>query len=242
LNEQVSNKVFGVKILENTTKSRFRKKHWILWVDLLVTLIILLVIIILLRHKPSDYSPQVTFEKEVSPYLTNKLLPQFYNGMQRKEPFELAVEQKGLNEAIESLGWPQMFNGLIISTPTVAFAPQHMRLMAMVNYNNMDTVVTVEVTPQFDASGMLSLQVEKVKMGAMSITYVAKKLAKKMYNEQISFIEPDNIVSMALSSVLAEKPFKPVFDIEGKRAKIDKIMVEKQLIRIHIVPIDKAKN
>ena len=59
--------------------------------------------------------------------------------------------------------------------------------MAMVNYNSVDMVVTVEIMPQFDDKGLLNLEVEKVKMGALGVTFIAKKLAKKMYNEQVQF-------------------------------------------------------
>jgi hypothetical protein len=77
-------------------------------------------------------------------------------------------------------------------------------------------------------------------MGALGITYVAKKIAKKMFDEQGEFIEPDNIASLGLASLLADKPFEPVFEVEGEKAKVDRIILEDQSIRIHIVPIEKS--
>jgi hypothetical protein len=205
-----------------------------------VTLIIVLLLVILLRHTPSDYVPEPAFDTQVSPYLTHQLMPQLYNGLQRKEPFEIVIDQKGLNEAIVAMGWPQIYNGLIVSTPVVYFTPENLRLMAMVNMNSIDTVVTVEITPRFDDKGLLSLEIEKVKMGALGITYIAKKLAKKMYNEREQSVEPDNIVSLSLASVLADKPFEPVFVAEGQKAKVDSVVLEKEVIKIHIVPFEKA--
>jgi hypothetical protein len=234
---------FRYKDLENKQKSRFEKKRWLLLIDAAVSLIIVLLLIILLRHTPSDYTPEPAFDTQVSQYLTHQLMPQFYNGMQKRSPFELVIDQKGLNEAIASFGWPKIYgNGLIISTPVVYFAPHNLRLMAMVNMNGVEMVVTVEITPRFDDKGLLSLDIEKVKIGALGVTYIAKKLAKKMYNEQEQFIEPDNIASLALASVLADKPFDPVFVVEGKKAKVDNIVLKDKALEIRIVPIGKVGN
>ena len=225
--------------MEKTQKSKFGKTRWLLLIDAAISVILALVIIILLRYKPADYHPEPTFDEQVSPYLTHQLLPQFYNGIQRKEPFEMIIEQKGLNEAITALGWPQMFNGLLISTPVISFAPQRLQLRAMVNYNGIDTVVTVEIVPWIDEQGLLNLDVKNVKMGALGVTYITKKLAKKMFNEQIQFIEPDNIASLAMASLMAEKPFEPVFAVDGERAKVDNVVLENVMLKIHIVPMRK---
>ena len=44
-------------------------------------------------------------------------------------------------------------------------------------------------------------------------------------------IEPDNIASLALASLMTDKPFEPVFDLEGKRAKVDKIVLENETFK-----------
>ncbi|MDO8301889.1 MAG: hypothetical protein Q7T18_01475 [Sedimentisphaerales bacterium] len=225
--------------MEKTQKSKFEKTRWLLLIDGAVSLIMALVIVILLRHKPADYHPELLFDKPVSPYLTHQLLPQFYNGMQKKEPFEMIIEQKGLNEAIAAIGWPQMFNGLLVSTPVISIAPRQLRLRAMINYNGIDTVATVEIVPRIDDKGLLHLDVENVKMGALGVTYITKKLAKKIFNEQIQYIEPDNIASLTLASLMAEKPFEPVFAVEGEKARIDYFILRKEMLEVHIVPIEK---
>jgi hypothetical protein len=232
---------FWYKDLENTRKKSFAKKHWLLLIDAAITVIILLVLLILLRHTPAAYHPEAGFEKQVSPYLTHHLMPQFYNGMQKREPFELIIDQKGLNEAIASFGWPKMYdNGLIISTPAVIFEPNRLHLMANVNLKGFDTVVTVEISPQFDANGLLSLNVEKMKIGALSVTYIAKMMAQKMFDEQIGSVEADNIASLALASALTGRPFVPDFKADGKKAKIDKVALENEVLKIHITPAGKA--
>jgi hypothetical protein len=226
--------------LENTPKSRFRNKRWLLLIDAALTVIILLIGLILLKYKPADYNAISASEEEISSYLVNELFPQFYNGMQREQAFEVVVEQNGINEAIGSFGWPQIHNGLIISTPVVFFTPERLRLMAMLNYEGVDTVITVEVIPRFDSKGLLNLEIDKVKMGALGITFVTKKIAKKMFDDRAQFAEADNIASLALESLLAEKPFEPVFVFQGKKMKIDNIALENKIMKIHITPIGAA--
>jgi hypothetical protein len=234
---------FWCKDLKNTGKKKLTKTRWPLLIDATITVIILLVLLILLHHTPAAYHPQSGFERQVSPYLTHQLLPQFYNGLQRKEPFELIIDQKGLNEAIAAMGWPKMYdNGLIVSTPSIFFAPQKLGLMAKVNLKGFDTVVTVEMSPQFDANGLLDLNVKKVKIGALSVTYVAKKTAQKMFDEQIRFVETDNIVSLALASAMKGWPFVPGFKVDGKESKVDNVVLQNEMIRIHITPVGKATN
>jgi hypothetical protein len=229
-----------VQDLENTVKKSFAKKHWLLLIDAAITVIILLIILILLRHTPADYRPQVGFEKRISPYVTNQIIPQLYNGVQKREPFELTINQIGLNEAITSFGWPKMYgNGLIVSTPTVIFEPNNLRLMAKVNLNAIDTVVTVEISPHFDEKGMLNLNIDNVKLGNIPVTFIAKQLAKKMSEEQIQGAQADNIASSALISLLTGRQFEAIFSIDGKKAKIDNAIIVKKTIKIHIVPVDK---
>jgi len=217
--------------------------RWLLLIDAAVSLIIVLLLIILLRHTPSDYTPEPAFDTQVSQYLTHQLMPQFYNGMQKREPFELIIDQKGLNEAIASFGWPKMYaNGLIISTPAVIFEPNRLQLMANVNLKGFDTVVTVEICPQFDASGLLIMNVEKMQIGALGVTYIAKMMAKKMFDEQIGSVEADNITSLALASAMTGRPFVPAFKADGKKAKIDNVILKNETLKIHITPIGKAAN
>ena len=227
--------------LENTGKKKLTKIRWLLLIDAAITAILLLILLILLRHTPVAYHPQAGFEKQLSPYLTHQLMPQFYNGMQKREPFELIIDQKGLNEAIASFGWPKMYaNGLIISTPAVIFEPNRLQLMANVNLKGFDTVVAVKICPQFDANGLLIMNVEKMQIGALGVTYIAKMMAKKMFDEQIGSVEADNIASLALASAMTGRPFVPAFKADGKKAKIDNVILKNETLKIHITPIGKA--
>ena len=88
-------------------KARFKKLAIWLLIDLAVLAI--LFAFLLYRHgryKPIEHNSDNYRPGEVSPYLTNDLLPKIYNGAQRSEPFELVVTQDGLNDIITHFDWP----------------------------------------------------------------------------------------------------------------------------------------
>ena len=90
-------------------KKKFKKRYWLL-IDLaLGALILALLFYKPARYKPSDTIPTNNRQKEISPYLTNELLPELYNSAQRDEPFDLEIIQKGINETITRLKFPQEF-------------------------------------------------------------------------------------------------------------------------------------
>jgi uncharacterized protein YpmS len=222
--------------LEKTGKFRFTKRQWLLLVDAAIMLVVTLVAIILLLYKPAEYKARPSSE-EVSPYLTNRLIPAFYNGMQTRKPFELVIEEKPLNEAVSSFGWPQIHDNVIVSTPAISFSENAIQIISMVNYNGMDMVFSIEINPQFNEKGQLNLQIERAKIGALSVTFIVKQVAKRMFTEQVSTEEPDNIVYLAMASLMREEPFEPVFEMQNNKVKLDNIVIEKEKLRIHFVPV-----
>ncbi|MHC4086426.1 MAG: hypothetical protein ACYSU5_14625 [Planctomycetota bacterium] len=113
------------KKLKVRKKKKFKKRYW-----LLIDLALAIFILALLFYKPARYKPLVIApvgnnQDQISPYLSNELLPQLHNGAQRQEPFDLVVIQKGINEAIARLQWPRESNGVLLSAPTVFFVPEN---------------------------------------------------------------------------------------------------------------------
>ncbi|MHC4546967.1 MAG: hypothetical protein ACYSYL_21040 [Planctomycetota bacterium] len=144
------------------------------------------------RYRPPDTVPAGNKQDQVSPYLSNVLLPQLYNGAQRDEAFDLNVIQKGINETIERLQWPKESNGVLLSAPKVFFEPENIVLMGTANIKGAELVVTVVAKPSLDEKGLLHLRVKKVKIGAMNITPVARLMAKKMYAERLATVHTRN--------------------------------------------------
>lgn len=231
--------------LKARRKKKFKKRYWLLF-DLALGLVILA----LLFYKPARYRPSYIIspnsrQKEVSPYLTNELLPQLYNNVQHDEPFDLEIFQKGINETIARLKWPQESEGVILSAPTVFFVPDNIVLMGTANIKGAELVVTIVAKPTLNEKGLLNLNVQKVKIGAMNITPLAKLLAKRMYSERIASVPVDieDLRTKIAASLLNEEPFEPVFNINGifedldKKLRVEKITIAQKKLTIRLRPV-----
>jgi len=233
------------KNLKVRKKRKFKKRYW-----LLLDLALAIIILALLFYKPARYRPPENVpagnnQDQISPYLTNVLLPQLHNGAQRNEPFDLDINQKGINETIARYKWPRESNGVVLSAPTVFFVPDSIVLMGTASIKGAELVVTVVAKPSLDEESLLHLQVEKVKIGAMNITPVARLLAKRMYTERLATIPVDteNLRAKIAASLLNDEPFEPilnvrdVFDDVDKKVRIEKITITQKKLTIRLVPV-----
>ena len=220
-------------------KARFKKLvRWLL-VDLAVAAIILALLLYRPgRYKPVDLGSGSDRRKEVSPYLTNDLLPAIHNGSQYREPFELVVIQKGINDIIIRGNWPMESEGVLLYAPAVLFVPGAVVLMGTVDIKGVELVVTIELEPKINEQGFLNLHVGKVKVGAMNITPLAKMMAKKMYMQRINALDVDTeaVQTKIAASLLNDEPFEPVFRIDDKKVRIEKITVAKEKLLLRLVP------
>lgn len=232
------------KKLKVRKKRKFKKRYWLL-IDLALAIIILALLFYKpARYKPLDINPAGNNQDQISPYLSNVLLPQLHNGAQRQEPFDLVVIQKGINEAIARLQWPRESNGVLLSAPTVFFVPENIVLMGTASIKGAELVVTVVAKPSLDEEGLLNLRVEKVKIGAMNITPLARLMAKRMYTERLATVHVDteNLRARIAASLLIDEPFEPIFNINDifddvdKKVRAEKITITQKKLTIRMVP------
>jgi len=209
--------------LEKRKTSRRRKL--LIW--LAVDLVVAAVVILLFLHKPSQYRPVAPADpspngREVDPYLHRDLWSKFYNGAQGQQPFTLVVLDQALNEALARLNWSQESDGVKLSTPQVFFAPGRIILMGTTTVEGAELIVTVEFAPQLDDQGDLNLLVDKVKVGAIPVTFAVKPLAKKMYRERIESmpIDMEDVRTKVVASILSDEPFEPVLRVEDKWVRL----------------------
>jgi hypothetical protein len=226
---------------DSKNRGKSRRKKLIVW--LVIDLAVLAIVVGLLFHKPARYSPADldSFNREpgqVSPYLTHELSPQFYNGAQRCEPFDLTITQKGINEIVADWGWPKMSQGAMLYAPAVLFVPKSVVLMGTVSVKGVEFVVTIALEPKINENKLADLRVTEVKVGAMNITPLAKMIAKKMYAERIGTAHKDTkaIEAKLAASLLNDEPFEPVFEVDKRKVRIEKITVEREKLTAHLVP------
>jgi len=209
--------------LEKRKKSRRKKLLIWLGVDLFVAALVAL----LLLHKPSGYNPAVPADPDpnggqVDPYLHRDLSSKFYNGAQRQRPFEMVVLDKALNEAISRLKWPQESGGVTLSAPQVLFTPGRIVLMGTTAVEGADFVLTIELEPRMDDQGNLNLAVEKVKVGAMNVTPLAKMMAKRMYRERVEStpVDRQDLRTKIAASLFNDESFEPTLKVEDKWVRL----------------------
>lgn len=207
---------------------------------LAVVSVIVIVVFALLFHTPSSYKPlDIAHSREVSLYLTHELLPELYNGVQYQEPFNLVVTQRGINDIVARFDWPQQLGHISFSAPMVFFAPDTIALMGTVLIDGAEFVVTVVAKPGLDNEGLLSLQVVSVKIGAVDVTPLAGVLAQRIYQQQFvaAGIDAEDFWAKMTTSLLNGQPFEPVFKIEDKKVRVEKITLKQKKLTIRLVPV-----
>jgi hypothetical protein len=121
----------------------------------------------------------------------------------------------------------------------VFFAPDSIVLMGTVVVEGAEFVGTVVAEPGLDTEGLLNLQVVSVKMGAVDITPLARVLAGRICQQQFAAagIGAEDVQAKVAASLLDGKPFKPVFKIEDKKVRVEKITIEQKKLTIRLVPV-----
>jgi uncharacterized protein YpmS len=226
--------------LEIRKKAGLKKKLYLLLIVAVAALVAAIVFFALLFHKPSYYKPlNLSGSREISVYLTNKLLPELYNGLQLQEPFELVVTQSGINDIIARFKWPQEFGGVEFSSPMLCFSADTVVLMGTVSLDGTELVATVMAEPKLDAEGLLNMNVVSVKFGAVDISPLAAVLAKRICQQRYEDknLDTQNLWNKMVISLLNGRPFEPAFKLEDKKVRVDKIKIEQKKLTIHLVPV-----
>ncbi|MGD0078499.1 MAG: hypothetical protein ABSB91_07730 [Sedimentisphaerales bacterium] len=218
------------KDLSNVKKSR-RGRY--LLPAILILLIILASAFILIGHRPGNYAPpKAANPNEVSRYLTNELLPTIYNGAQLGESFELEITQEGLNDIISHLPGAMITNDLTLVRPEVILTPMQITVMATAEAMPMDLFLTVELNPFINKEGLMNLCVNRILLGKVNITSIARSIGNKAYADWMATTgtEPNNIASQICLSLLKDEPFDPVVKMNGRTLRVSKIDVMRRKI------------
>ena len=217
-------------------KAKFKKKVYFILAGLAAACVLF---ILLLLHRPAHFNPpEVIYDKQVSLYLTHELLPHIYNNAQLGEPFDLVVIQKGINDIVARSKWPKELDGIGVSAPEVLFVPDGIVLMGTVLVGGVEFVATVVAEATLNQEGLLNLRIAKMKIGAMNVTPVVKVLAKTIYQRRFATdnIDAEDWQAQIAASLLNNEPFEPVFKIEDKKVRVDKITVSQGKVTIRLSP------
>lgn len=222
--------------MEKRKKSRRRKL--LIW--LAADLAVAAVVVSLLVYRPSRYHPVAPAPNSdgetVHPYLHRDLASAFYNNAQKQRPFEMTVLDQSLTEAIADRKWQS--EGVLLSAPQVLFVPGRVVLMGMADVEGAGFVVTIELAPQMNEQGYLDLAVDKVKVGAMNVTPLARMMARKMYQEQVDTggIDMDNLGTKIVASLLTGQPFEPLVEVDDKWVRLKGFDITQGKLTAQFIP------
>jgi hypothetical protein len=111
--------------------------------------------------------------------------------------------------------------------------------MAAAETANIELVLTAELQPTLTDNGLLILHVEKVKIGALGITPLARAIARKLYAHRLEPL-PDgelNLTAKLMRSIIDGEPFDPVFTLEGHTIRINSVHIEPKELVVGIQPL-----
>lgn len=194
--------------------------------------------LILAAYQPGRYQPRMPENPEiVSPYLTHRLGPDFYNQVQLDEPFELIVDQAGLNDIFSRLEWPMALDGVSVAMPTVHFGPGRITAMARMDFGGLSAVVTVLIRPALDEAGLLNLNIESVRLGALPVTPLAKALAEQLAREYLPEEEGWDAERQMVNAILSNRSFEPVVPVDQYTVRLEGLSIEKGRVRLRLAPV-----
>jgi hypothetical protein len=214
-----------------------RKRKLLIW--LAVDMTIAVIFITMLLYTPGRYDPpKPAVSNEVSPYLTHELLSQLFNKTQEDVPFELVIEQAGINDAIARADWPYYSDDVTFWTPQIFFNSDAILIMGPVELKGVEFVITARISPRLDEQGLLHLNVETMKVGVMNLTPIAKIIGQKMYQYHTTMddIETNDLRARLAGALFAKTPFLPLLQFGSKKVLMDRINIEESRLIIGFSP------
>ncbi len=239
-------------------KNSFKVVLFAVFAAVLIACVSVIAVYSMMHSRPGDYvAPQPRADGKVSTYLTNDLGPQFFNKIQLDEPFEIVVEQQGLNDILSDnqtlsemfgFSWPIVSDAATIGIPQVSFEEGLLAVICPVTLG-ADFIATLEAGPEVNESGDLVLNIDKIKAGSLNITPLAKKLAMQAAEQSGVMAPADPSDSAAVRQemkmirdiVLAaveNKPFVPVFPAgKDRRIRLEHITIEQRVMKLGFAPV-----
>lgn len=198
---------------------------------------VLIGIVILIWHKPKAYQPlQPENPEQVSLYLTHELGPDFFNRVQLEKPFDLIIEQQGLNDIISRLDWIQQLGPLSLVQPNIIFADGSILLMGTLQYKGVSSVLSILAFPTLDANQQIGMNIQSVRLGMVPVTTLVSKLSQKALDDNRDGFKEDPEVEQIVQAIIRNEPFDPVFRIPDRRVRITGFTLENNVLTLTLLP------
>jgi len=223
-----------------------RKRRWrriLIWLG--VDLTIAAALIGLLLYRPAAYRRAMSGSDGNDPGHVDRyfqvLSSEFYNGAQTRRPFDLVVLEEGINRAIAGERWSDPSGEAVLFAPRATFSPEGVVLMGTAELRGASFVVTLGVDPEIDDQERLALKVSVVKVGALSLTPLARMIAKRMYAQRLATtpVDVEDIRAQIAGALLNDAPFEPVFAVGDRRVRLESLRLQKGQVVLRFGPVQK---
>lgn len=195
------------------------------------------VVMILLGYTPGIYRPSVRPESgQVNPYWTHQLGPDFFTGMQGQQPFEMVLQQWGVNDLLALTTDTTTFNEFTVSSPNVVFNPDSVVLMATVSIKNVSSVLSITARPAIDPDGQLNLNVQSATLGVVPVLGLVRRIGQEVVDEYLVGQDEQAYAGIA-RCILNNEPFEPVVSVSDYTMRLKRLTIEEGKIRVLIEPV-----
>lgn len=193
--------------------------------------------VILVWYSPSAYQPQVPKNPEqISLYLTHELGPAFVNQVQLNKPFDLVIEQKGLNDIISRQLWPQELGELSLADPVVYFLDDTIVLMGTLRYKEVSSVLSITALPEMNVQGQICMNIESIRLGMLPVTSFAAALVKSTIAENQDIFEGQEDLQNIVQALVNNEYFDPSFWFFDYRVRVTKFSLNTGVLKITLAP------
>jgi len=194
-------------------------------------------IVILFWYKPKAYKPlRPDNPEQVSLYLTHELGPEFFNQAQLDKPFDLIVEQQGLNDIISRLDWIQELGPLSLQQPNIIFEDHSVLLMGTLQYKGLSSVLSILAYPTLDANQQICMNIQSIRLGMIPVTALISSLCQKTFDNNRDGFKDDPEVEQIVQSIIRNEPFDPVFRISDRRVRIIHFTIKNNILKLTLLP------
>jgi len=228
--------------MKNKTPSIQKSKScavlW-LWSIGAIMIGVLIGIAILVWHKPHAYQPLYPDNPEqVSLYLTHQLGPDFFNQIQLDKPFELLIEQTGLNDIVSRLPWPQQFGEVSFSDPVLTFSPDTIVLMGHLEISNVSSILTIICSPVMSGDGKICLNIRTIRLGMVPVTTLIAALAQNVFDGNRQAFSEDPQAAAIVQAIIHNEAFDPVFWISDYKVRITGFSINPGILNVNLHPVN----
>jgi len=184
---------------------------------------------------PSFHRPvEIIADDEISQYLTNCILPEFYNKSQMGQPFEIVFTEDGVRDIVSRHLDANGLKKAGFSDVSVIFAKGRILISAKTNYRGYDFIVTAVLKPYVNGRGYFSPGL-KIQAGTSDIPFAADAVKRKIiYN--LAGISSDSNISDYVGMFFSDNKIIPEFSFHHRNLRIEKIILDDKKMIVGFLP------